>query len=694
MSPRTGGIVKIIRPKAQTIFLASRLDGKYHLLGLGAREDTLMPRSVFVLTGVAVFVLAAVVSAASGGAARVDTRLDAAEKYVAASDRYLHHSKLKRGMKGYGLTVMAGIKPVRFDAEIISVVTKWGPHLDVILVRLTGQRLEKSMIVAGMSGSPVFMKDPKDGKFKIIGAVAYGWRGQNEPVSGIQPITQMIAAGGCISLSTKPKPAAKSAEGPGRAAAAPKGFLSSALSVKKIDFVSRALGSMPAVAEEHSAGAPRLTALSTPVMVSGLSARGFAKMQRMMKPLGMVPLQAGGVNAAQAAAAKGAKLIPGGSIAVPMATGDADMTAIGTVTDVVGNKIMAFGHSFHSEGETEMPMGPAYIHTVISSRSRSFKLGTGLNVTGAITRDETSAVAGQIGRKAAMFPMKVLVNWKDDGRKQAFQYNVARHRRMTPMIVSSLLGDSAWGWRELPERHHVTYSLSVDFGKLGKYSASNTSSGTDIYWASSDLDRALFAMMNNPFGPRPEIRGIDVSITIASGAIEASIIDFRLDAGTYRPGQTVTGAITLKRPRKARTTMPVKFKLPDDLPEGTHTLHVGNWSSALSARKAEQPHKFSPKTTAELLAAAQMSVLTRGNMLYMWLPLGDGGGIALDKKELPDLPASKAAMITQARLLDTKTFRRSLRREVKADYVLSGSARAGFTVTKHRTETPVSRQNQ
>jgi len=647
-----------------------------------------MPRLVFVIIGIAVCVLSICRSEVCAAPKRVDTRLAAAEKYVAKSDRYLHHSFLKRGMKGYGLTVMAGTKIIRFDAEIVSVVTKFGPHLDVILAQLSGHKLEKTMIIAGMSGSPVFMKDPKDGKFKMIGAVAYGWSSQNEPLCGIQPITQMLAAGGFIPVEGKDgaKAAGKSVS-PGRSAMAPKGFLETALTVKKIDFASRAIAAMaPPI---HSTETARMTALSTPVMVSGISVRGLARAQRMLKPFGMVPLQAGGPGVAEAAAAKGAKLVPGGGISVALAIGDADLTAIGTVTEVVGNKVMAFGHSFYGFGEAELPMGPAYIHTVISSMRSSFKMGASLNMTGTITRDETTAVAGQIGRKTAMIPMKVSIDWPGDKRKQAFNYKIAKHRFMTPMLVSMLVGDSAWGWRELPERHHVSYSLSVDFGKLGKYRASNISSGSDIYWATSDLDRAVFTMMRNPYGPRPDIRGIEVSIKIEPGEMDASIVDFRLDSQTYGPGATLTGVLTLARPRKKRTTMPVKFKLPDDLSEGVHTLQVSNWSSAASADMREQPHKFNPKTTEELLASMQRAVLLQGNVLYMRLPLKDGGGIALDKKELPDLPASKAAMIKQAKLLDTKTFRRSLLRETKVNYVLTGSVQASFTVTKHRSQTPV-----
>ena len=646
-----------------------------------------MPKPVSILTGIAICILSASWSAARAEPARVDTRLQAAEKHVAASDRYLHHRFLKRGMKGYGLTVMAGIKPVRFEAEIVSVVTRWGPHLDVILAQLSGHKLEKTMIVSGMSGSPVYMKDPKDGKFKMIGAVAYGWSGQNEPLCGIQPITQMLAAGGFLPVAGRDTAEAGASSSPVRTAAAPKGFLKTALSVEKIDFASRALAAMPQ--PNQPAGAPRMTALSTPVMVSGISSKGLARAQRMLRPFGMTPLQAGGPGAAEAAAAKGAKLVPGGGISVPIVTGDADLTAVGTVTDVVGDKIMAFGHNFFSHGETRLPMGPAYIHTVVSSRQGSFKLAASLKITGTLTRDETTAIAGQVGGKPAMIPMKVLVEWTGDKRKQAFNYEIAHHRLLTAIMVRMMIGNSAWGWRELPERHHVSYSLSVDFGKLGKYSASNISSGSDISWASSDLGRAVSTMMQNPYGPRPEIRGIEVSIEITPGEMDANIIDFRLDRQTYRPGETLTGILTLDRPRKPRTTMPVKFKLPDDLPEGDHTLQVSNWSAAQSAEMQEQPHRYNPKTTEELLASMQRSVLLQGNVLYMRLPLKDGGGIALDKKELPDLPASKAALINQAKLLDTKSFGRSLLRRTKVDYVLSGSATASFTVTKHRSQTPV-----
>ena len=166
-----------------------------------------------------------------------DNVLNAAAELVRRSDRYLHHDRLRRGMKGYGLTVLAGTKIVRFQVEIISVVTQWSPHQDIILARLSGQGLEKTGIIAGMSGSPVYVKDPADGKDKLIGAVAYGWSMQKEPLCGIQPITQMLAI----------RVAGKQAEGGAKKASAVRAgkLLSAAMDPRKVNFARLVFANRP-----------------------------------------------------------------------------------------------------------------------------------------------------------------------------------------------------------------------------------------------------------------------------------------------------------------------------------------------------------------------------------------------------------------------------------------------------------------
>lgn len=632
-----------------------------------------------------------------------DDRLAAAKRFVEKSDRYLHHGKLRRGMEGYGLTVLAGTKIVKFQARVVSVLTRWGPHQDVILVMLSGQNLEHTGIIAGMSGSPIYIRDPADGKDKLIGAVAYGWTSQKDPLTGVQPITQMLASGAFFQKAGKaPKAAEKQAEPPvgglGASAASRQPieqFLATVLNPKKIDFLaavlagqSRGLRSGPAAAPGRLASdAPRLVPLLTPVMVSGARGRAMAELQRCLEPMGMVPLASGGVSPADAKAAGKICLEPGAALAVPMVVGDMDWSAVGTVTEVIGGRLLAFGHSFNSEGDVELPIGPAYVHTCVAGRNRSFKLSSGMDVAGTMIRDEAVGVSAVIGRKPTMIPMTVTVEHKDGPRKEVYRCRVAKHRNMTATMARLVLYNAAWGWHELPEHHTVRYRLSVDYGKLGTYRSENVSTGEDVYPVLSDLTRPIYGLMSNPAGKPVAPQRIDVTLRIEKGDRSARMIVLRLDGQKYRPGETITGRLIIRPFRRDRKAVPIRFELPDDLPEGTYSLTACDATNALSRLQSEMPHKFAGTTTQQLFDAMQRVVQPPADQLYLRLPVPGGRGVALEQRELPDLPGSRAAILAQARLINTRIFSRSLVRTLKTEYLISGSVAASFRVQREPAET-------
>src|SRR5579864_1961416 len=66
--------------------------------------------------------------------------------------------EVRPGMKGFGLTVMKGTHVDTFQAEVIGVLKNTSPGRDMVLCRLTGLDLEKTGIIAGMSGSPVYLQ--------------------------------------------------------------------------------------------------------------------------------------------------------------------------------------------------------------------------------------------------------------------------------------------------------------------------------------------------------------------------------------------------------------------------------------------------------------------------------------------------------------------------------------------------------
>ena len=105
--------------------------------------------------------------------------------------RHMRVSEVRPGMKGYGLSVFYGTKIERFDVEVISILKNFNPKSDVVLIKFSGDNLEHNLAIAGMSGSPIYLYDGT-GKARMIGAFAYGWQLQKDPIAGVQPIEYML----------------------------------------------------------------------------------------------------------------------------------------------------------------------------------------------------------------------------------------------------------------------------------------------------------------------------------------------------------------------------------------------------------------------------------------------------------------------------------------------------------------------
>ena len=97
-------------------------------------------------------------------------------------------TQIHAGMRGVAYTVFQGVKPEAMDVEVLGVLHNVnGPKGDVILVRLHGQKVEYTGVVAGMSGSPVYL----DGK--LAGALAFRiGEFSKEPIAGVTPIADML----------------------------------------------------------------------------------------------------------------------------------------------------------------------------------------------------------------------------------------------------------------------------------------------------------------------------------------------------------------------------------------------------------------------------------------------------------------------------------------------------------------------
>lgn len=612
-----------------------------------------------------------------------------ANDYVAKSSRYMHHSRLARGMTGYGLTVMEGTRIDKFDAAVISVMRNFSPRQDVILCRLSGLGLEKTGVIEGMSGSPVFVKDPADGKDKMIGAVAYGWQLGKEPICGIQPIAQMLVIGGAELLGGGAKgPVEVRAQAGGKPAAVPAAagelddaFAAAVLDPRRLDFRALAGPGQGGAADDSA----RMRPLATPVMISGARGESIERARRLFAGTALTPVQSGALGQVDAAALGAVKLEPGSAIAVPLVTGDADYSAVGTVTEVVGNYVFAFGHSFFGEGDVRFPMGPAYVHTVIPSIMSSFKLGSGIRATGVLTADEETGVGGTLGGTAETVPMTVQVYWGDVCLRK-YKYELVRHRWFTARLAGGLLNETIMAHRQLPQRHTLDYTIDIDFDRLGHYRGANRSSGSGAGDVVSDLSRPLMAMANTDLGKPVFPRAIDVVIKVQTEQTTAEVLSLELERNSYKPGVEVKGRVTLRPFRGERQTVPVSIQLPADLPDGAYAVSASGGTEHLLRERMEMPHRYSPRTVEQLFEAVNRLAAARSDALMLHLPLGQAGGLAVRKQELDRLPGSLSDILRRTAPVDTNDYQRSVTTKAQTPFVLSGEAAARFTVKKDPRE--------
>src|SRR5580692_11438358 len=428
---------------------------------------------------------------------------------------------VKPGMVGQALTVFQGTKPEPFKVRVVSVMRNFLPKQDVILIRAEDPRVEFSGIVAGMSGSPVYI----DGK--LVGAIAYAWSFAKEPLGGVTPIESMLAE------RRRPRRAENESyvERLRGSAGTP-------------DALARGLG-LPPLAPA-AVGEPRLLRASVPLSVSGFTPRAVAELADDMKPTGLVPLQAGGGRRLGPPAA--GHVEPGSAIGVELVRGDMSTVATGTVTYVNGSDVLAFGHPLFGIGEAYLPMVDAEIHAFLPSLSQSFKMSSPLNEVGTLVQDRPACIIGDLDARTTMLPIDVRVTGPGV-EPRLFHAEVARNRRLTPMLASMVVGNAI-----ADAEPDVTDMIVTVTSKVGLKGYAPLEMRDQIFspegvsshaLASSRGLRAMGDLLVNPFEPVVLDR-MDVDVRVEYRRDVAEIIGVSVPTQEVHAGDTVDLRVTLR----------------------------------------------------------------------------------------------------------------------------------------------------
>jgi hypothetical protein len=593
-------------------------------------------------------------------------------------DAYWNVDDLRPGMKGVGRTVMKGTKVEPFQAEVLGVMKNTSPGRDMVLCRLSGLNLDKTGVIAGMSGSPIYI----DGK--LMGAVAFAWPYGKEPIAGVTPFSQMhsyVEAFERRDLAEPVKPVRVGLKSPVRAGGKSFGAVT----------VSQSFDAPEKPKDEDGLF---LVPLQTPLAGTGFTPHALSLLRDRVKGYGMMPMQGGGTTAKVAEEEKNAVLEPGGPLAIAMITGDFDLSGIGTVTHVEGNRIYGWGHPFMGLGGCDFPAMTGYIHTVYPRQTVSFKMGSPLKAVGVINADVSTCIAGWVGRKPDMLPMRMTVRNGSDEEPRTYNVEVARQRSLLPTLVYTALTNSVDTEGDLPEE--LTAEMTCRIEVEGRapvvlkdtFSGSSYSGGRAPAALYNPISSIIHQLTYNTYKP-VRITRVECETALRPGRISADIEAVELDEDTYAPGETV-GATAYVRPYKGqRQRVRVSLKLPADLPEGSYTAQVCDDLTNARLNLRDNPTLFNPQNVEQLFAALKVQTDAKRTNLVLRVPVG-AAGVALDGKALPSLPPSMVAILGQSRSSSAQTMGGALVSREATEWVVQGSESVKFVVAKNKksTETP------
>lgn len=407
-----------------------------------------------------------------------------------------------------------------------------------------------------------------------------------------------------------------------------------------------------------------------------------------LRPWNMAPI-AGGAATADIIRDEGDKpLVPGSPLSIAMVTGDFDISGIGTVTHVEGDRVYGFGHPMLSLGACEFPMMSGYIHTVYPRASVSMKMGSPLKTIGVLDTDVSTCVAGWLGRKPDMIPMTVKVKSGKFSDLATYQVEIVREPNLLASLVLSVLTNAIDTEGNLPEE--LTARMKVDIRLQGHAAIHFEDTLSGPRYTGVMGPAALFGPVGNIVNlvtknphERLRIEGIDCQVEIAEGRSIATIESIKLRSDRVEPGEVLLASVTLKPYKGDRQTVDVAITLPPDLPEGTQELTICDLNNSFRRRFRNQPSLSEPHGLEQLLDVIRLQAESRHDQLFLHLPLPERG-LDVAGQTLPNLPSSARAVFASNRKTTEGFVRAEQLSVLGTSWVIEGSLSQKFQVVKDR----------
>jgi hypothetical protein len=539
------------------------------------------------------------------------------------STEILPLSEVHPGMQGYAYTIFAGDQVEKFDLEVLGIMPNFlGPKQSIILVQLKGPKVEHTGVVAGMSGSPVYL----DGKLAGALSLKLGIF-TKEPIAGVTPIADVLNPPVQTAPSQPSQPSQNSAQ------------QFSASSVPNDTFSNSSNFANQQLALPMGSA---LEPIETPLVFSGFQASALRQFSSQLQGYGFVAAQGG----TAAARPDDAQLKPGDMAGMVLVQGDASINSACTVTAVQADRVFLCGHPFLSLGDVQLPMARSRVLTTLSSDMASTKIVNVGGSIGTITGDHITAVTGKLGAPPAMIPLELTLSVA--GAEKQLHFQLVNHPRLTPILValttfSGLTQNSLYGEGttlhlsgEIQLKNHPPVQIENTFAPGDALSPD----GLPIALSMQSIFSRLFT---NNF-EATAIERVSLRVESVPGRHSFTIESAWLEKGEAAPGETLRVRVLLRPYRGPAQVQETTVRVPDQVTRGTMLRVLVSDADMLNrASRGFAATGASASASLDQLIAL-LNRERRNDRLYVGL-FTPSPTMLWEDKELPNVPLSEINIV-------------------------------------------------
>jgi hypothetical protein len=484
------------------------------------------------------------------------------------------------------------------------VLENVGPKQSIILARLSGGPLEKTGVLQGMSGSPVYING------QLIGAVAMAFPFTKEPIAGIRPIEEMLAT---APIARRPIVRAQ---------------------LNDSSLVAR----LPKI----ESGTDRPVDIATPLSLTGFTRRTIDYFAPQLKHVGL-ELQQGISGGRAPKPAPAVPPRPGSMISVQLVSGDMAVGADGTVTHVEGNRVYAFGHRFLSVGATELPFTSASVITLLPNLSTSFKISASGERLGTITGDFNAAVSGELGKRARMAPVSISVTGAD--RHAKYKMEMVQDQLLSPLLLQMLL------YSALDASERTVGSSSVRLRGTVKFDGAPEPVTIDNMYAGdfnvplvASLGAALpvaYALQNTVDALR--LQSVDLTVEAIPVKKQFSIENVWTSRRDIRPGESFDVSVLLVGEGGKEVVKQVRYEVPIGAPTGPLNITVADGPTT-NASDGRVYTLVQPRPAAQVIPMLNSLRGSTKGYVRMWR---QDATYTLEGQDLPHPPPSVGMILAR-----------------------------------------------